>query len=60
VSEDTISDRMLAEYAEAASIFLRVLIATTQLLGELPCNEQGYPSDTVSWVAILIIRDTMA
>ncbi|WVQ82735.1 hypothetical protein IAT38_004867 [Cryptococcus sp. DSM 104549] len=31
---------------QTASILLRVLVATAQLLAEVPCNEQGYPSDT--------------
>jgi hypothetical protein len=32
----------------AASIMIRVLIASGQFMAEVPTNEQGYPSSTVS------------
>lgn len=35
---------------QTASIFMRVLIATSQFLSEVPTNEQGYPADTLGGV----------
>ncbi|KAK4685788.1 hypothetical protein P7C73_g4351, partial [Tremellales sp. Uapishka_1] len=32
---------------QSAAAFHRTLIASTQFLAEIPCNEQGYPSDTL-------------
>lgn len=32
----------------AASIMIRVLIASGQFMAEVPTNEQGYPASTVS------------
>ena len=39
---------MSAHNWTAASVFLRVLIATGQFLSEVPTNEQGYPANTVN------------
>lgn len=36
----------------AASIMIRVLIASAQFLAEVPVNEQGYPNTTVSLALI--------
>ncbi|ORY29363.1 hypothetical protein BCR39DRAFT_175406 [Naematelia encephala] len=32
---------------QTASVLLRILIATAQFLAEVPCNEQGYPANTL-------------
>ncbi|WWD17713.1 hypothetical protein CI109_102154 [Kwoniella shandongensis] len=39
-------DVMPTGLIQTASIFMRMLIATSQLLAEVPTNEQGYPSNT--------------
>ena len=44
----------------AASIMIRVLIASGQLMAEVPTNEQGYPASTVSFQSSWKLLDLRA